>query len=469
MQKRKTLTWALILALGASTFAGAALNVTPPKLEVREHELPNGLRILLHEDHSTPLVHLQVWYHVGSKNERPGRNGFAHLFEHLMFKGSENVGVEEHKQFVQSIGGRYNAATGFDRTHFLETFPSHYLERVLWMEADRLRSLHVPEETFLSEREVVKEERRVGVEDAPYGRLHEVILDAAYTTHPYRRTVIGVMDDLNAATIEDVREFYRTYYVPQNATLVIAGDFAPAEALAWVEKYFGPIPRGEPISRDVPQEPPQESERRVLVYDANAPLPLVILAYHVPEDGHPDIWALNIAGNILSAGQSSRLYRKMVYEEQIALQAGGEILALEEPGLFGFLAFMNADQTPETGEKALREEVERLRNEPVSAEELEQAKNQFISQLVFGRQTCRQKAEALAHAKVILGDVSLVNRQLAEYQGVTAADIQRVAKKYFTTNNQTVIYMLPEAGRPASGEPESAAASGGAIDKEVDE
>ncbi|HEY4591891.1 MAG TPA: pitrilysin family protein, partial [Thermoanaerobaculia bacterium] len=218
-----------LLMVAAPALAADALKVTPPKLEVREHKLANGLDLLMYEDHSVPAATVQLWYHVGSKDEKKGRSGFAHLFEHLMFKGSAHVGPEEHKNFISSIGGRYNATTDFDRTLYFESFPSNYLERVLWMEADRMSSLNVSEENFKSERDVVKEERRLRVENPPFGRLFEVVLDKTFTTHPYRINSIGSMADLDASTVQDVRDFHSLYYVPNNATLVVSGDFAPAQ------------------------------------------------------------------------------------------------------------------------------------------------------------------------------------------------------------------------------------------------
>ncbi|HSF40202.1 MAG TPA: pitrilysin family protein, partial [Thermoanaerobaculia bacterium] len=379
MLQRKTLclAGAALLALsGPALVAQEALKVTPPKIEVRQHKLANGLEVLLLEDHSVPVADVQVWYHVGSRDERKGRSGFAHLFEHIMFKGSENLGPEEHKNFVSSIGGRYNATTDFDRTLYFQVFPSNYLERVLWMEADRLRSLNVSDENFKSERDVVKEERRVRVENPPFGRLLEVVLDNTYTTHPYKILPIGSMADLDAATVEDVRQFHATYYVPNNATLVISGDLNPEQTIQWVEKYFGSIPRGKPVPREIPKEPAQTGERRLVDYHANTPLPAVIFTYHMPEAGHPDMYALEVAGNILSGGESSRLYRKLVYDQQVAISAGGQAIILQDPGVFFFFAILQAGQTPEAGEKSLAEEVERLKSQPVSAEELVKAKNQ---------------------------------------------------------------------------------------------
>jgi zinc protease len=450
-------------ASGGGTGAPAAaspppVRVTPPVLAVRSQELANGLRVLLVEDHTVPLVSVEVWYHVGSKNERPGRTGFAHLFEHLMFKGSAHVGPEEHSHFIGSIGGRDNATTDWDRTLYFEIVPSNYLERMLWMEADRMQTLDVSEANFLAEREVVKEERRLRVDDPPFGRLLEVVFAKAYTVHPYHTLPIGSMADLDAATIEDVRDFYRTWYVPNNATLVIAGDLDPTVTLAAVERYFGPIPRGgAPLLRDLPAEPPQTAPRREVAYDAKAPLAAVVLTYHVPAASSPDTYPLEVASHILSAGQSSRLYRKLVYESQIAINAGGETDSLEDPGVFLFSAILQQGQKPETGEAALLAEIDRLRNEPVPAAELEKAKNQIIAEHVFARETSISKASAVGRAAVILGDVDLVNHDLEHYARVTAEDIQRVARTYFRPESGTTVYMLPEAMRPGGAPPATSA------------
>jgi zinc protease len=453
--RKRTIAWpALALAVALPTLGDAApLKVQPPELAVREHQLANGLKILLHEDHSTPVASLQIWYHVGSKNERPGRSGFAHLFEHIMFKGSENLASGEITDYILSIGGRYNATTDFDRTLYFEIIPSNQLERLLWMEADRMRALDVSEANFVSERDVVKEERRLRIDNPPFGRIFEVVLANTFTTHPYKILPIGSMADLDAATIDDVREFHKTYYVPNNATLVLAGDFEPRQVLAWIEKYFGPIPKGKEIPRDIPREPQQTAERRVTKYDANTPLPAVVLTYHVPEEAHPDIYALEVASRILSEGQSSRLYRKLVYEQQIALRTGGQALVLEAPGVFYFLAYMQQGHTVEEGEKSLSEEIERLQSQPVSAEELDKAKNQIVASEIFNRQTVNNKAQAIGHASVLLGDWRLANQQVEKYQKVTAADVQAAARKYFRPENRTVVYMLPEAMRPSEGKP----------------
>lgn len=456
VQRRTTIAaLALLAALAAMTaapgaWAQEALKVAPPKLAITEHKLANGLRVVLHEDHSVPAANVQIFYSVGSKDERPGRSGFAHLFEHIMFKGSENLGPEEHKDLITSIGGRYNATTDFDRTLYFQTFPSEYLEQVLWMEADRLRSLNVSEENFKSERDVVKEERRLRVDNPPFGRLFEVVLKNTYTTHPYRILPIGSMEDLDAATIDDVREFHRAYYVPNNATLVVTGDFDGRQVMGWIEKYFGKIPAGPPPPRITPAEPAQTAERRAKDYDTNTPLPAVVMTFHVPEAGDPDLYPLQVAANVLSAGESSRLYRKMVHDTQMALAAGGQALVLDDPGVFFFFSILQAGKKPEDAEQAFLAEIDRLKSEPLSARELVKSKNQLISELVFGRQTVQDKGEAIAQAAGILEDPNKINTQLAEFQKVTAEDVLRVAKKYFTPENRTVVYMLPAAQKEAA-------------------
>src|SRR6187402_50585 len=262
--------------------------VRPPKFDYTMTTLANGLQVVLLEDHSTPIVHLAMWYHVGSKDERPGRTGFAHLFEHLMFKGSRNVRPDQHPSWITSVGGQANAFTDEDATVFWETVPSQYLPLVLWLEADRLGSLRIDEKAFKNEREVVKEERRMRIENQPYGRLQEIIADQAFEVHPYKHPVIGSMKDLDAASVDDVREFFQTYYVPNNATAVLVGDFDSKEALALVTQYLGRVPKSDkPVPRDIPKEPPQTKEKRVTLHD-EWPLPAVVVAHHITFDGNPD-------------------------------------------------------------------------------------------------------------------------------------------------------------------------------------
>lgn len=431
--------------------ARAEGSVRPPRQVIQQHTLANGLRVLMVEDHSAPVVNLQVWYHVGSKDERPGRTGFAHLFEHLMFKGSAHVGPDEHSRIIESVGGVDNAGTSFDYTVYWQTFPSNYLERVIWLEADRLASLNVDEANFQSEREVVKEERRNRYENSPYGLVAEDLYAAAFSAHPYRHLPIGSMEDLNRASLEDVQDFFRTFYRPDNATLVIVGDVVPANAVRWTKKYFGGIPRpGTPVPRVRVQEPPQAAEVRVTKsYGSNSPLPAFVAGYRVPGIYTADYYALNLAANILSQGESSRLYRKLVYEDRVALQAAGFPLFTEHPNLFWALAVMNQGKSLAEGEKALDEVLARMQREPVAATELEKAKNQTISDFILGRRTVQQKADAVGQAAVLGKNPELVNLDLGRYLKVTPADIQRVARTYLDPRRRTVLVVEP----PKAAEP----------------
>ena len=420
--------------------------VRPPKLNYTTHKLANGLQVILLEDHAVPIINLQVWYHVGSKDEQPGHTGFAHLFEHLMFKGSAHVAAEEHSRIIESVGGFDNAETGDDVTQFFETFPSNYLERVLWLEADRMGSLNVSEENFKSEREVVKEERRVRVENQPYGYLQEDLRAAAFTVHGYHHTPIGSMEDLDKATIQDVRDFFNTYYKPNNATLVIVGDFESSQALAWTKKYFDGIPASaKPIPRLDNPEPPQTAERVVKKSYSNTPLPAVVIGYKIPPRYAPDAYPLDLASNILAGGESSRLYQTLVYKEQIAVQAAGFGAFSEDPNLFWAYAIMNQGHTAEEGEKALVAVLDGLKTAPVDAKELEKAKNQEISGFVLGRDTDQEKAEALASAAVIGKNPGLANTELDHYLTISPAEIQRVAKDYFDLQHATVLIVTPTA------------------------
>jgi zinc protease len=423
---------------------GAEAAVRPPQLQYSTFTLPNGLTVILSEDHSTPIVHVTLWYHVGSKNERPGRTGFAHLFEHMMFKGSKNVEPEAHTSFIASVGGQSNAYTTEDVTVYWQTAPAQYLPLMLWLEADRMATLRIDEATFEREREIVKEERRMRYENQPYGRLSEIIYAHAFTVHPYRHQPIGSMADLEAASVADVREFYDTYYVPSNATLTIVGDVDPAQAKALVERYFGRIPRpSRPVPRDIPAEPPMTQERRVTVEEP-WPLPAVVVAHHITYDGHPDSYPLHMASKILSDGQSSRIFRRLVYETGIALTAFGGGNILEHPNLFFAVAILQPGRTPEEGEKALIAELDRLRSEPVSEGELQRAKNQFARDYILMRTTVQQKASTLAHAAVIHhGDITTADGEFDIFMGITAADIQRVANTYFTPTNRLVLTVMP--------------------------
>jgi zinc protease len=434
---------ALALTLAPSTHAA----VRPPRLDYTMTTLDNGLKVIFLEDHSTPIVHLQIWYHVGSKNERPGRTGFAHFFEHMMFKGSKNVEPEGHPSYISSVGGQSNAYTTEDATVFWETVPAQYLPLVLWLEADRMASLKIDDGAFRNEREVVKEERRMRIENQPYGRLQEIIADQAFAVHPYKHPVIGSIQDLDAASVSDVRDFWQTYYVPNNATAVLVGDFDSKEALQLVAQYLGRVPKSDkPVPRDIPREPAQTKEKRVTL-NGDWPLAAVVVAHHITFDGHPDSYPLHIASKILSDGQSSRIYRKLVYDKQIALAAFGGGNIIEDPNLFFAVALVQPGHTTDETATALIDELDRLRNEPVSAAELQQAKNQFARDYILSRQTDQQKAEHLGHAVVIHNDIRTADGEFDIFQNTTAADVQRVARTYFTPENRLVLTILPKGAK----------------------
>jgi zinc protease len=431
------------LAAGVALSAATGADVTPPKLAIQAHVLDNGLRVVLAPDTSRPVVNVQVWYHVGSKDERKGRTGFAHLFEHMMFRGSENVGPEEHMRYIREVGGTVNAYTNFDRTVYWETVPSNHLERVLWLEADRMASLVVNEENFTKEREVVKEERRLRYENPPYGLLAEWVLDATFQAYPYKYPPIGSMEDLNAAAGADVKEFFDTFYVPDNATLVIAGDFEPKTALAQARTHFARVKRRQPVPRVTVAEPPQAELRVLTKHDPKAPLPAVASAYKLPSRGHADTYALQVAFNVLSSGESSRMYRRLVYEEQSAVAAQAQFLLLEGPSIGFIFGVANQGRDVKDVAKSLREVVDGLAAAPPSAEEVTKVKNTIVSGLVIGRQTMQQKADALGEAASLLGDPERYNTELAKYQAVTAADVQRVVKEYLSEPRETRLFILP--------------------------
>jgi zinc protease len=432
-----------LLALSAIDPAARAAT-RPTRLDYTMTTLSNGMQVVFLEDHSTPIVHTEIWYHVGSKNERPGRTGFAHLFEHMMFKGSKNVEPEGHPSWISSIGGQSNAYTTEDATVFWETVPAQYLPLVLWLEADRLATLRIDEDVFKTEREVVKEERRMRIDNQPYGRLNELIYDQAFTVHPYKHPTIGSMKDLEAASIADVRDFFRTYYVPNNATIVLVGDFNTKDAQELVTKYLGRVPKSDrPVPRDIPREPPQTKERRVKL-DENWPLPAVVVAHHITFDGDPDSYPLHIASKVLSDGQSSRIYRKLVYEKQLALAAFGGGNIIEDPNLFYAVAIVQPGHTTQETIDALIAELDQLRSDPITPAELQQAKNQFARDYIFSRESNKDKASQLGHAVVIHNDIKTADGEFDIFMNITQADVQRVARKYFTPENRIVMTIMPK-------------------------
>jgi len=430
---------AALLCCAATAFGAG---VTLPPTKVHSLVLPNGLRALLVEKHEAPVVSVQLWYHVGSKDEVPGKTGFAHLFEHLMFQGTKNVGPEQFSDYIVRSGGLDNANTTEDYTVFWETIPSSVLPVALWLEADRMRNLEINAKAFDTEREVVKEERRTRFDNPPYGTVIETLYELAFSVHPYRHMPIGSMEDLDRASVSDIQAFYDAYYVPNNATLIIVGDFERREVEDMIQKYFSSLAPGKPVERKIPLEPPQAS-KRVLKLTRNVALPAFVAAYHMPADGTPDAYPLRVAARILSEGESSRIYRRLVYEKQMALQAQSAGNFTEDPNLFFVLAILNSGHPPAQGEGEMTAELERLKLEPVSAEELAKAKNQILRDFVVSRQSVQSLGEELGYAAVVLKDPNLLNSELDRFLAVSAEDIQRVARRYFIPENATVLEIYP--------------------------
>lgn len=433
----------LCLAFAAvTTLVSAQLN----KIDFVEYDLPNGLHVILHEDHSTPIVAVTMMYHVGSKNEVKGKTGMAHFFEHLLFEGSENIGRGEFDKYIENAGGVLNANTTQDRTFYYEVLPSNQLELGLWLESERLLHAKVEQVGIETQREVVKEERRQRMDNTPYGSIMEQTFKRAYKTHPYTWSVIGSMDDLNAATEQDFKDFYKTFYVPNNAVLSISGDLDIAETKKLISKYFNGIPKGTKKIR-VPEanEPALAGEVRDTVYD-NIQLPAVIQAYRIPSQGTKDFYAVEMLSKILSSGQSSRLHKKLVDEKQLALATGAFPFGMEHPGIsLGFI-ITNSGVDPKDAEAAMDAEVKKLTEELITDKELQKLKNQIESEFVNSNSRVVGIAESLANYHMYYGEANLINTEVNKYLAVTPEDIKNVAKKYFDPSKRVVLYYLPKQG-----------------------
>ena len=428
---------AVMLFLGIN--AAAQLNVAP--LEIKERTLANGMRVISHRDTSSPTVSIHVWYDVGGKNDPPGRSGFAHMFEHMMFKATKHMPNETFDRLTEDVGGFNNASTWPDFTNYYEVVPSNHLERILWAEADRMVNLNVDEGNFASEREVVKEEYRQGVLAPPYGKFFWLLDELSFQKHPYKRGVIGNLDELSAATRADAEKFYKTFYRPDNAVLIVVGNFDQKQFDGWVDKYFGSIkrPEGE-IPRVTVEEPEWTKERRYSEFGPRVPFPATAIIYRAPKTNSPDIYALRLAAAILSGGESSRLYQALVRDQEVAQQADLDLELNTEGGRMSLLAIGSQKGTSEVLEKALLAELKKIQDGGVTAKELEKAKNQLISRAIRARETNDGKAIAIERAVAYQGDPNAVNTEVERLQRVTAADIQRVMKHYFKNNNRVVLY-----------------------------
>lgn len=412
----------------------------PSPLAFRRRVLANGLVVLTHESHKSPTVAIQVWYKVGAKDDPAGKSGFAHLFEHLMFKRSRNLPDEQLDRFTEDVGGENNAYTTPDVTVYHEVVPSNHLERLLWAEADRMASLQVDESNFFSERDVVKEEYRQGVLADPYGRLDDALEGSSWSVHPYQRPVIGNIAELDAATLVDVKAFHEVFYRPDNAVLVVAGDFDPAQCDTWIDRYFGRVTRPESaIPRVTVREPARQAARQLDVHGPSVPLPAFALSYLIPDERHKDAPALQMLDSILSGGEAARFHQSLIYKQQLASEANSGADLRTDAGMFTVRCVTAGGKSLDALLKATQAELEKVKKQPVSVAELTRARTRLLAGALHRRETAEGVAGALGDAEVLLGSAERVNTQLPALLAVTAADIQRVAKTYLTKANSLLI------------------------------
>lgn len=441
---RQTVPQASTAAVEKST--SAADDAGPlGRLPIAREKLANGMRVILSPNTTVPTVAISLYYDVGSRNEAPGSSGYAHLFEHLMFQGSRNVGKMEHFQLIMKRGGQANGGTGPDYTGYYETLPSSELELGLWLESDRMRSLAVTRENFENQRQTVMEERKESYDNQPYMGSSLRINELAFGDYfPYAHSTIGDMKDLQKATIATVRAFYDTYYVPNNAVLVLAGDFDPKQAIALVNRHFGDIaPRNTPAFKPA-EMTPQTAERAEVMEDPLAELPAFHLAYHIVPDRHPDHYPLELLAIVLGDGASSRLYQKLVKQREIAQQISVETDGRRGPDLFSVWAICAKGRAGAEVRKAIFAEIERVATSGVSARELQKAKNRVRSRFVFGLESNLARAERLAEFELLWGDATLLRSELDRYLAVKIDDVRRVAKQYLTVTNRTVLDVIPK-------------------------
>ncbi|MBI5170289.1 MAG: insulinase family protein [Candidatus Eisenbacteria bacterium] len=449
MLRRLCLAAALLALASASAFAAApkpaarSAALSPERFRVERDSLPNGLQILLHEDHSVPAVCFFQWFRVGSRNERQGITGLSHFFEHMMFNGSANVPPKQYDVQLESQGAYSNAFTSYDQTAYYEEGGTASLETMMRLDADRMRSLSLLPDLLKSEVEVVREERRFRTDNSVPGMLDEALYSAAFVASPYHWPVVGWMKDLERITRDEMVEYFRTYYAPNNCTIIVSGDFDPAWVKAKLREYFGDIPRQAPPPRPVNAEPEQRGERRVSVHYPSETVTFVA-GYKAPAVSDPDHYALEILASVLGGGESSRLHRALVYEQQIALSADAGFRAQLEPGLFEFWVEMKPGASGADGEKALYAELDRLVKDGPTERELQKARNQVESRFVYTLETNRGAAQMLGRYEQNHGDYRALFDAVDRYRAVTAADVQRVAKQVFDARRRTVATLVPE-------------------------
>lgn len=432
----------LVVALGWFVVATQA---QLPEITFQEFELDNGLRVIMHQDKSVPVVAVSVLYHVGSKNEQPDRTGFAHFFEHLMFEGTQNIARGKYSAIVEESGGALNAYTSFDHTYYYELLPSNQLELGLWLESERMLHLKVDSIGIETQRGVVKEEKKQRYDNQPYGNWLNESLKRTFTVHPYKMTPIGDFAHLNAATYDEFYKFYRSFYVPNNAVLTLSGDIEYDQAKALVTKYFSDIPRNKnAIYRPSVVEPVQTAEVRDTVYD-NIQLPALFISYKTPARGNREFYACQMLSYLLSNGESSILYRKLVDQQKSALQAAAYQMETEDPGTCFVIAIANMGYDVSVIEKEINATIDSLQQNIISENDFQKLVNQFENDVVNNFASNAGKAEQLAIAKTYYNDATRINRELDNYLSVTREDIQSVARKYFSSKNRVVLVYLPKA------------------------
>lgn len=413
------------------------------EIKFEEYNLPNGLHVILHQDNSAPVVTTSVMYHVGAKDEANGRTGFAHFFEHLLFEGTKNIKRGEWFKIVSSNGGENNANTMTDRTYYYEVFPSNNEQLGLWMEAERMRHPVINQIGVDTQREVVKEEKRLSGDNRPYGNVFNEVLKALFKKHPYKGTVIGSMEDLNSAKLNEFLNFFKKYYVPNNATLVVAGDIKPEQTKKWIQEYYGSIPRGKDIVRNFPKEDPIVKESETTYYDKNIQAPAYIFAYRTPSYRERDFYVLDVIGTYLSAGNSS-VFSKNLVDTQKALGIEPLTIGMVDYGIFGFLAIPMGETTKETLKKDIDAEIKKLQTDLISEEDFQKLQNQIESAFVQKNTSVQGIASSLAEDYLLKGNTNLINKEIDIYRSVTREELREVAKKYLGANHRIIINYLPE-------------------------
>ena len=430
--------------LSIAMAASFAMLFNAQQIKFEEYDLPNGLHVILHQDNSAPVVTTSVMYHVGAKDEAAGRTGFAHFCEHLLFEGTKNIKRGEWFKLVSSNGGSNNANTSPDRTYYYETFPSNNEQLGLWMEAERLRHPVINQIGVDTQREVVKEEKRLRMDNQPYGGLFNAILTTLFKKHPYKGTVIGSMEDLNSAKLEEFNAFFKKYYIPNNATLVVAGDIKPEQTKKWINEYFGSIPKGTPVTRNFPKETPITQEFEETIYDANIQIPAYIFAYRTPAGNERDAYILSMLGSYLSKGKSSVLYKKLVDNEKKALAVEAFNLGLVDHSIFAFFAIPMGNTSKDVLKKDIDAEIKKLQTDLISEEDYQKLQNQVENDFVNANSSVEGIANTLADSYLLKGNTNLINEEINIYRSITREDLRNAARKYLNSNQRAIINYLPK-------------------------